>query len=159
MDEPDKQAIRRKIMGALVRHARLSAGRSQAQLAASLHVSRYRYAQYERGERDLSLPELEVVAELCGVPLGYFFDDSATVGDESIEIMQTDKPRIRRKVLGVLLRQARTQGGKTQKQCAEMLGISARRISQYEYGERDMPSAELEALAPYLGVQIGYFTV
>ena len=159
MGEPDKQAIRRKIMGALLRHARVTAGRSQAELAASLHVSRYRYAQYERGQRDLSLPELEVVAELCGMPLGYFFDDGAAVEDESIDILHVDKPRIRRKIVGALLRQARKRAGKSQGECADVLGIPARRISEYEYGKRDIPSSELGPLAPYLGVPLSYFTV
>ena len=67
MDKPDLQVIRQKLIGILLRHARLRAGRSQTELAAALRVSRYRYAQYERGERDLSLPELELVADLCGV--------------------------------------------------------------------------------------------
>jgi transcriptional regulator with XRE-family HTH domain len=159
MGEPDKLAIRRKITGALLRHARLSAGRSQAELATSLHVSRYRYAQYEQGQRDLSLPELEVVAELCGVPLGYFFDDEAAVEDENLDILHVDKPRIRRKIVGALLRQARKQAGKLQKECSDLLGIPVRRISEYEYGKRDIPSSELEAMAHYLGVQMSYFTV
>jgi len=157
--EPEKQVIRQKIMGVLLRHARLRAGRSQAELAAALRISRYRYGQYERGQRDISLPELELVADLCGVPLGYFFDDRATVEDEG-----TDKPSlvalcIQRKIVGTLLRQARRQAGKSQKECAALLGISARRVSLYERGERDMPSSELEALAPYLNVQPSYFAV
>jgi transcriptional regulator with XRE-family HTH domain len=159
MGEPDRQAIRRKIMGALLRHARLTAGRSQAELAASLHVSRYRYAQYEQGQRDLSLPELEVVAQLCGVPLGYFFDDEAAVEDESMDILHLDKPRIQRKIVGALLRQARQKAGKSQKECADLLSISTRRISQYEYGKRDILPSELEVLAPYLDIQMSQFTV
>ncbi len=74
MSQPDKQVLRQKIMGALLSHARVRAGRSQADLAAALHVSRQRYAAYEHGQQDLSLAELEAVAQLCGVPLGYFFD-------------------------------------------------------------------------------------
>lgn len=159
MGKPDKRAVRCKIVGALLRHARLTAGRSQAQLATSLHVSRYRYAQYEQGERDLSLPELELIAQLCGVPLGYFFDDEAAVEDDTINIIRLDKPRVQRKMVGTLLRQARTQAGKSQKECATLLGIPRRHMSQYEYGERDIPSSELQALAHHLGVQMSYFTI
>ncbi len=157
MGQLGKQAIRRKIMGTLLRHVRLAAGRSQAELAASLHVSKYRYGQYERGDRDLSLPELEHIAQLCGVPLGYFFDDEAEVEDESIDIIHEDKPRIQRKIVGALLRHARTLAGKTQQECASVLGVSARRISDYEYGERDVPVSELQLLAPHLGVTIEHF--
>ena len=157
--EPEKQSIRQKITGVLVRHARLRAGRSQAELAAALHVSRQRYAEYEQGRRDVLLPELETVAELCGVPLGYFFDDQATVEDEGMDISNQITPRLQRKIVGTLLRQARQQTGRSQKECADLLGISARRMSQYENGEKDIPPSELEALVPHLGVQMSYFTI
>jgi transcriptional regulator with XRE-family HTH domain len=159
MERPDKQVIRLKIMGTLLRHARLSAGRSQAELAAALHVSRHRYAQYEHGKREISLPQLERVAELCGVPLGYFFDDEAVVEEEALEIAHEVTPRIKRKVLGALLRQARLRAEKTQKECAEVLGVSARLISQYERGEKEMSTAEIQVLAPTLGVEASHFTI
>jgi transcriptional regulator with XRE-family HTH domain len=159
MQRPDKQAIRLKIMGTLLRHARLSAGRSQAVLAAALHVSRHRYAQYEHGKREISLPELERVADLCGVPLGYFFDDEAEVEEEALEIAHEVTPRIKRKILGILLCQARQRADKTQKECAELLGAPTRLISQYERGEKEISTAELQVLAPHLGVEASYFTV
>jgi transcriptional regulator with XRE-family HTH domain len=159
MGVPDRQAIRRKITGTLLRHARLTAGRSQGELAAALHVSKYRYRQYEHGKREISLPELEQVAELCGVPLGYFFDDEAEVEDEALQIAHEVTPRIRRKALGVVLRQAREQAGRTQTECAALLGVSPRRISQYEHGDKEISAAELELLAPHLNVDTSYFAV
>ena len=159
MGGPDKQAIRLKIMGTLLRHARLSAGRSQAELAAALHVSRHHYAQHEHGKREISLPQLEHVAELCGVPLGYFFDDEAEVEEETLEITHEVAPRIKRKILGSLLRQARELAGKSQKECAELLGASTRLISQYERGDKELSSAEIQVLAPHLGVEVSYFSV
>ncbi len=159
MVELDKQAIRRKIMGTLLRHARVTAGRSQAELADAMHISRYRYAQFESGEREISLPQLELVADLCGVSLGYFFDDGLEVEDEELEISHEVAPRIERKLQGVLLRQARELAGKTQKDCAAVLGVSPRQLSQYERGEREIPASELEALAPHLGVEVSYFAI
>ncbi|MBC7261289.1 MAG: helix-turn-helix transcriptional regulator, partial [Chloroflexi bacterium] len=141
------------------RNARLMAGRSQAELASALRVSRHRYASYEQGRQDPTLPELELIAELCDTPLGYFFDDESTVEDEDIEKLHQALPRIQRKITGALLRQARLKAGKTQEDCAKVLGIPARRISQYEYGERDIPASELQTLALYLGVDPDYFTV
>jgi transcriptional regulator with XRE-family HTH domain len=155
----DKQVIRQKIMGTLLQHARGGAGRSQAELAAALHISTSRYAQYEQGKQDVSLPELELVAELCGVPLGYFFNDEAEVVDEALEISQQVGPRIKRKTLGALLRQARNEVGKSQKEMAALLDVTPRRFAQYESGEAEIPSTQLEALASNLGVQAGYFTV
>jgi transcriptional regulator with XRE-family HTH domain len=159
MGEASKEAIRGKMMGVLVRHARLRAGRSQAELADALHVSRGRYVDYESGKRELSLPELEVVADLCDMPLGYFFDDVQAVEDESLDTAHVALPRIRRKILGTLLRQARQCAGKSLKDCADWLGISPRYVSQYEGGDREIPASELEALASYLNVEPGHFTV
>jgi transcriptional regulator with XRE-family HTH domain len=159
MSEPDKQVIRQKIVGTLVKHVREVAGRSQRELAASLHVSTYRLRQYEYGERDLLLPQLETVSDLCGVPLGYFFDDQTSLADREIQIMQSDKPRLERKIQGALIRRARLRAGKTQRICAEELGISPHRFSQYEYGEADIPPAELETLARLLEVEVSDLAV
>ncbi len=159
MGRPEKPTIRLKIMGTLLRHARLSAGRSQAELAAALHVSRHQFAQYEHGKHEISLPELERVAELCGVPLGYFFDDEAQVEEETLEITHEVTPRIKRKILGTLLRQARQLAGKSQKECAEWLGASTRLVSQYEQGEKELSTAEIQLLAPHLDVEASYFAV
>ncbi|MBM4431451.1 MAG: helix-turn-helix transcriptional regulator [Chloroflexi bacterium] len=68
-------------------------------------------------------------------------------------------PRIRRKIVGTLLRLARQKTGKSQKDCAAFLSIPARRFSEYERGERDIAASELEALAPHLGVSTDYFAV
>lgn len=159
MSGPDKQVIRQKIMGVLLRNARLIAGRSQAELATALHVSRYRYASYEQGRHDLTLPELELIAELCDTPLGYFFDDESAVENEDVEKAHQAVPRIHRKIMGALLRQARLRASRTQEECAKQLGIPARRISQYEYGERDIPASELQTLAAYLGMSPEYFKI
>jgi len=158
VDTPGLQVIRQKIIGILLRHARLRAGRSQTELAAALRVSRYRYAQYERGERDLSLPELELVAELCGVPLDYFFDKQTAVEDEGLDTRRLMADRMQRKIVGILLSQARRRAGKSQKECAALLSIPPRRVSQYESGKQAIPPFELEALASYLDVESSYFT-
>lgn len=54
---------------------------------------------------------------------------------------------IRRKILGVALRQAREEAGKTVKDCAALLGIPPARYRAYETGRRDLTLPELEALA------------
>lgn len=157
MEEPQEQIIRMRMLGILLRHARQRAGRSQAELAASLHISTNRYAQYEHGQREPVLSELEVVAELCDVPLGFFFDDQALVEDEGTAAPQVAAQRIRQKIVGAQLYQARQCAGKSQKETAEALGIPARRVSEYESGERAIPASELTALASYLNVDPSRF--
>jgi transcriptional regulator with XRE-family HTH domain len=157
--ETEKQAIRRKVTGVLVRHARLRAGRSQTELAAALHVSRHRYGQYELGQHELALPQLEAIAAQCGVPLGFFFDDNAPVEDDGFEAPSQVVPRLRRKIVGALLREARQCAGKTQKECAAAAHVTPRLIGQYENGDKDVPPSELEALAEFLGMPVSHFSV
>ncbi|WP_322801926.1 helix-turn-helix transcriptional regulator [Thermoflexus sp.] len=54
---------------------------------------------------------------------------------------------LRRKILGIALRQAREEAGKTVRECAALLGISSARYRAYESGRRDPTLPELEALA------------
>ena len=122
MDHPDSSAVRQKIMGVLLRHVRQAAARSQAELAASLHITTARYAQYEHGQREITLPELEVIAELCDVPLGFFFDHEASVDDERANAPDPAIPRLQRKLIGLQLRQARQCAGKSLKELAEEIG-------------------------------------
>jgi transcriptional regulator with XRE-family HTH domain len=157
LSDPDKRILRQKIMGALLSHARARAGRSQAEMAAALHVSRQRYSAYERGQQDVTVPELESIAHLCGVPLGYFFDDETGAEDSTTDSPVLISNRIRRRITGALLRIVRQKQNKTMEQCASVLGVSARRIGQYEMGETDIPPTELEALAGYLGAPADYF--
>lgn len=152
MDHPDSSAVRQKIMGVLLRHVRQAAARSQAELAASLHITTARYAQYEHGLREITLPELEVIAELCDVPLGFFFDHEASVDDERANSPDPAIPRLQRKLVGVQLRQARQCAGKTAKELAEALGVPARHISDYESGEREVPSELRPVLAAMLNM-------
>jgi transcriptional regulator with XRE-family HTH domain len=147
--------VRQKIMGVLLRHARQTAGRSQTELASSLHIPTSRYAQYEHGQREITLPELEVVAELCDVPLGFFFDHSAAVEDDGVAALTPAIPRLQRKLVGLQLRQARQCAGKSHKEIAEALGIPPRHVSEYESGERDVPPEQRSALAAHLNMVPG----
>lgn len=61
---------------------------------------------------------------------------------------------IQRKIRGVLLRQARTDAGKTLKECGEILGRSSSTVAAVEYGRRSLSLPELELLAYYLEVPL-----
>ncbi|WP_376790089.1 helix-turn-helix transcriptional regulator [Thermoflexus sp.] len=60
---------------------------------------------------------------------------------------EQERLAIRRKILGIALRQAREEAGKTVRECAALLGISLARYRAYEAGQRDPTLPELEALA------------
>ena len=154
----EAMAIRSKIIGVLLRNARIKAGKSRKDCAAVLGCSPDTISRFEYGRKDITLPQLEVLAYFFGLPITYFWDKDAISEEEE----EMDRPvdeimTIRRKIIGVLLRQARLDAGKSQKQCAEALSCSAERVSQYERGQKDIPLPELEALADFLDVPITHF--
>lgn len=84
-DAPDFQAIlslRHRIVGALLRQARLDGDISQEQLAQLLGRSVGRIAKYEHGEQSIPVAELEWLAQHLDVPLAHFLDgEKGSVGE------------------------------------------------------------------------------
>jgi len=157
MQKPEAATIRRKILGVLLRNARLHAGMSIKEAAKATGFSAGAISAYEYGRRDLSLPHLEVLAYTYGVPVTYFWADEPISEDGDQELPVEEAMALRRRIIGVLLRQARMEAGYSQKDLARVLGCSPGRISSYEFGRTDIPLVELEVLADHLGVSISYF--
>jgi transcriptional regulator with XRE-family HTH domain len=67
-------------------------------------------------------------------------------------MLEAQSMSIRNKIIGVLVRRARTDAGKTQRECAQLVGLSASVYSQYEKGHRGFSLPQLEALAFFLDV-------
>ncbi len=154
----DSQAavLRRKILGVKIRHARLKSGLSLKEVGEGLGMSAGLVSDVEFGRRDVSLPHLEVMALLFNVPVVYFLSDIP------LEETRRDFPTLqalalRQRVIGVLLRQARTEAGRSQEDLARVLDVPASRISSYELGKTEIPLQELETLADYLKVSMSYF--
>lgn len=70
---------------------------------------------------------------------------------------QTDAAEIRRRIRGVLLQAARLRAGRTQRECAEVIGVSPAAIENYEQGRCDFSLPELELLAYFLSVPVVAF--
>ena len=115
MPTTDAFAIRRKIVGVLLQGARLKAGRTKKECAEVIGVTSSVLAAYEEGRRDVSLPELELLAYFLHVPVRSFLEGE----DESL-VVQDVPPRsqvmmLRNRIIGALLHEAREQKGKLQK--------------------------------------------
>jgi transcriptional regulator with XRE-family HTH domain len=152
-------AIRNRIIGTLVKRARIKAGKSQRECAELLGCSPFAYSQYEQGRWGLSLSQLEVLARPFKVPLVNLWDDSSIPPDGPEEDATTIRQAmlLRRKILAVQFRQCRRAGGLTQKEMGQLLGRSTAIIGRYERGERDIPLAELEIAAGRCGKTLGDF--
>ena len=157
MPTTDAFAIRRKILGVLLQGARLKAGRTKKECADVLGVTPGILSAYEEGRRDVSLPELELLAFYLHVPVSSFWegDDESLVSPDLPPSAQMIP--LRNRIIGALLRAAREQKGKTQKNLAEVLGCTPRRIGRFELGETPILLTQLEALANELDVPLSYF--
>ncbi|HET90905.1 MAG TPA: transcriptional regulator [Chloroflexi bacterium] len=67
-------ALRHRIIGTLLRQARLEANMTQNDLAEVIGCSSSTISSYEYGERPIPLAELEVLADRLDVPTDYFLD-------------------------------------------------------------------------------------
>jgi len=151
--------LRRKIIGVLLQGARLRAGRTKKECAEAIGVSAATLSRFEDGRKDVTLPQLELLAYLLNVPVSGFFRDreQEKLVQEEPELPADQIVALRNRIIGVLLRQARTEAGMSQKELAGVLHVSPRRITQYEYGQRPMPVAELIEAAETLRVPMSYF--
>lgn len=61
---------------------------------------------------------------------------------------------IRNKIIGILVKRARQNAGKTQRECAEILGCSPSTFGQFERGRKGLALPEIEALACFLEVPL-----
>ncbi|MFL7793543.1 MAG: helix-turn-helix domain-containing protein [Anaerolineae bacterium] len=68
-------ALRHRIVGALLRQARLEADISQKEVAEMLDCSSSRVSSYEFGKHPISLAELEMLAQYLRIPLEHFLDE------------------------------------------------------------------------------------
>jgi transcriptional regulator with XRE-family HTH domain len=160
MVNPITLKIRAKKLGVLIKDARLAAGKSMKDCAAATGVSIERVRAFERGEKPPSLPEVEVLAFFLNAPLEHFWSQESRSGDLEKRVESSNLHRLvplRQRILGVLLKKARTDAGLSLKALAESVGITTRRLKSYETGEKPIPLPELEGMASPLGLPIEHF--
>jgi transcriptional regulator with XRE-family HTH domain len=157
MHQVDASGVRRKIIGVLLRNARICAGKSMKEAGKAVGCSSSAIADYEYGRRDLSLPQLEALSYVYNVPITYFWADNPIPEGNHDDFSLEKAMDLRRRIIGVLLRQARLDAGYSQKDVANVLGVSSSRITSYELGRADVPLPELEKLAEFLNVPLSHF--
>ena len=154
--DSQKTILVRKMLGVKIRHARTKSGLSLKEVGEAVGMSAGLMSDVEFGRRDVSLPHLEVMALLFNVPVVYFLSD-IPLEEARREFPTLQALTLRQRIIGVLLRQARTEAGRSQEDLAKMLNIPTSRISSYELGKTEIPLQELETLADYLNVTMSYF--
>jgi transcriptional regulator with XRE-family HTH domain len=160
MSQDQAIQIRAKIVGVLLRDARLAAGKSMKDLGEVIGVSSSTISAIEQGSNSPSLPELELLAFYLRVPIGHFWSEEIVSGEpHPTKNLETEKVlALRQRTIGAMLRQARAEKNLSQKELAQRTDISTSRIRRYESGETPVPLPELEQLAATLGYSFQDFT-
>jgi transcriptional regulator with XRE-family HTH domain len=154
MSKPETLAVRRKIMGLVLRSTRQARERSVQDCAKLLQLSDEAILQIERGERDLSLPELEALAQFLGYPVADLLSGKmpAKTGGPDLRLPQVRL--IRDKIIGLTLRRVRQTQGKTVEEVAAEIGCSPEALDQFERGQVSIPSVQLQSWADYVHLPI-----
>ncbi len=146
MTDKQTRVLRSKMLGALLREARLDSGKSITQLAELLGTSASTLSSYEHGRKSFSLPELELLGYHLDIPLSRVLNPSADDLEEGHQFDPHMMLALRQRMIAAQLRQARHDAGYSMRQLAEMIDMPVSRISAYERGLRSVPIPDLESL-------------
>ena len=150
-------AIRNKILGTLLRHARLRAGKRPEDFAKALSRPVDEVLAWESGQEGVTLPQLEVWAYVCGVPLHHFWDEKALPPERAMDQPVEQIVDIRRRMVGVLLHQSRLIAARSLEDVAEAVGVTPELLGACEQGSEELSVAQLEMAAEACGVPIETF--
>lgn len=149
--------LRAKMLGVLIRDARLNAARTEADCARILDVDVATYTRWEFGEGAPTLPQLEILAFYLGVPVSHFWSQSTLKEEHEAERrMEQEYIKLRTRIVGALLRQAREQAGISVEALAADTGLAVEQVTAYESGE-PIPMHELAVLARGVSQSMSYF--
>jgi transcriptional regulator with XRE-family HTH domain len=145
-------SIRAKKIGVLLRDARLHSKKSVEECAQAIGVEPERIEQYETGQQNPSLPELEILAYYLNIPLDHFWGDRTLhhPAEEDHKFKPQQLIQLRQRIVGAQLRQARVAGGLSLEELALKSGIDPQKLQSYELGEEPIPLPALELIAANL---------
>jgi transcriptional regulator with XRE-family HTH domain len=159
-DQQAAQALRERIVGVLIKDARVVRGHTPADCAAAIGCAPDDFARYEAGLASPSLPELELLAYFLEVPLSYFWSDrvlSEQRNGARPTLPTAEITALRNRIIGVQLRQARQAARLPAEQLAADLDVAPAALAAYEAGLAAMPVATLQAAAARLGLPMEHF--
>ncbi len=151
MGNPQAESLRAKILGAMLREVRMTAGRTLRETAEAIGVTPGALTAYEDGRKGISLPELELLAYFLNAPLRQFWSESAGRRKMRLDANPPALIALRQRLIAAQLRMHREASGKSVRQVAEQAGLTAARLRSYEEGDRPIPLPELEAVLGVIG--------
>lgn len=151
--------LQNKIIGVALRDARTRAGKSLEACAEILSCPVDELAQAEMGQASLSLPQLEALAHFLNTPVHYLLGEELPADSERDDdhFAYDNVMIVRRKIIGLILRQTRLNFGRTLDDVASAIGYTSERLARVELGEELLSVVELRVLAAQLGISFETF--
>jgi transcriptional regulator with XRE-family HTH domain len=159
LDFAESYRLRAKMLGVLLRDARLNAERTIADCASLLRVTADQVEGWEYGEDAPSLPQLELLANYLGVPVSHFWGTATLSSDRREQVVDTQAEylALRDRMIGALLQQARQDEALSLDDLSQATNIPVEQLRQYELGEVSLPMHELTVVAGAVNRNISYF--
>lgn len=157
-DYSESFKLRGKMLGVLLRDARIVAARSIEDCARLLQVDVALVEAWEYGDAVPSLPQLEMLAYYLDVPISHFWGVETMEGSRRNPVSaQEEYMNLRHRMIGALLRQAREEANMTLEALSEVSHIPVENLQHYEYGELPIPMHELSVLSGLVNKNVNYF--
>src|SRR5476651_1426452 len=157
-DHEEVHALRARILGVLIRDARLSHGSTEAELAAAMNVTEDQVRDWEFGREAPSLPQLEMVAYYLGVPVSHFWNTKTiTAEQDERHVPEAQYTELRDRVIGAKLTMARQDAKLSQDELAQATGLTGEQVAAYEFGKQPIPFSELTSISTAVRKSVSYF--
>lgn len=157
-DPAESYRLRGKMLGVLIRDARVSAARTLEDCARLLNITPQTFQSWEYGDAIPDLPQLELLAYYLDVPISHFWGQKTIDNDPTSKVhAQNEYMQLRQRMIGALLRQAREQRDLTLADVAEATYLEEATIANYEAGLAPIPMNELTVLANAVDKNMDYF--
>jgi transcriptional regulator with XRE-family HTH domain len=157
-DFQESYRIRAKMLGVLLRDARVSAARTLEDCARLLSIEPAQMEAWEVGDSVPTLPQLELLAYYLDVPVSHFWGlETTKISRAGREHVQPEYVSLRNRMIGAMLRQAREEAEMSIENVAEATALDAALIQQYETGDVSPPMHELSVLSATLDKNVSYF--
>lgn len=147
-------ALRGRIIGVLIRDARVAKGYTVETLAELLQTTPETIVAWEFGDPTPSLPQLELIAYTLEVPVTQLTSGTDTLVEKMSQRMvdHQEYAATRDRIIGVQIHLYREQAGYTLEELARRIGVDADTLAYYEYGQLSVPYSHLTSLASALRV-------
>ena len=153
------QKLSAKIIGALLRDARLKAQKTIEECAHAIDVESSDIEQYELGEKAISLPELEGLSYYLQISMDHFWERKIEPpGDDGKFRAQSGKLiQLRHRMIGAAIRQTRIENHITLEEFAKQLDLEAALLQSYELGLEPVPLPVLELISSRMNRSVREF--